>query len=177
MDTILCVSSDNIDWPAWIEAIAVSLTLIVAVILPFVERALRRKEEKVLQTAALIAIAERAEVMMARLQRRAHKGSIERSEYPWLSDEASAITKVAESVDLTSLKDNSLAGPFGDIQEAARTAKRRLGTDRGHAQAGSKTFTVQTSRFDEPANKVAGALAKLRARLAQIRASWALSSR
>jgi hypothetical protein len=94
------------------------------------------------------------------LRRRALAGAIPRSEVGWLEDESIAANKMADAVDLTLLSDGD------QVQQAARTAHRRLRQVIAAAPAGGKSLTLQTDKFDDPFNRVSSALAKLEAKTA-----------
>ena len=169
MDVHLIVypSHAGIDWAAWVEAFAVLGTLIVAFILPRRDRKAALKEVKDAQQAALTVIAKRVKDAVEHLHSRAHQGVIARNELDWLRDEAAAMSKLADQVDLTSLKSAPLVEAFTAVQEAARTASRRLKQVEDAAEPGSDPLTPQADKFDNPFEQVSAAVVALEAQPAR----------
>jgi cob(I)alamin adenosyltransferase len=154
----------QIDWAAlaaWVQAIFSVVAIFVAIQISNGDRKRRRDQEFNAQKAALTAIAQRAKITIERLQGRASSKTLKREEIAWLRDEASAISAVADGVDLVTLTESSLVHAFVEVQEGCRTASRRLKRDVAKAPQGGSTIPIDEHRFVDPLNRITMALLAL----------------
>jgi hypothetical protein len=159
---IIVVGPTASNWPAWVQAVGSIIAIAVAIWIPLRERDATRKHEAQSQTAALTAIGERILATVERINRRAGDIFIPRRELPWLCDEADAMSRLADSVDLTHIRDASLIAIFMELQEAARTASRRLSQDRARLGPRDTQVEVEEDRFQDPYDRATRWMEKLR---------------
>jgi hypothetical protein len=107
------------------------------------------------QIAALIAIAERTEKILERLEKRAQAATFKKAELGWLESECEALQLTVGGIDLMSIRDPSLIESVAELQEAARTGFRRFGYVSGHVRANE---AVKADDFDDPLGRARKAL-------------------
>jgi hypothetical protein len=161
---VYVAESNGSDLAAWVQAVGSIIAIGVAIWIPVHERRASRRHEIATQTTALIAIGDRIFKTVERIHRRAADVFIERRELPWLLDEAEATSRLADSVNLTEIKDGSLIPIFMELQEAARTTSRRLSQDRARLSADDNQLQVEPDRFKDPYTRASRWLQALRDR-------------
>jgi hypothetical protein len=159
----LHVINDGADWPAWVQAVGSVLAILVTVGsgIYLQDRERKRKEADSLanQIAALTAIAERCVKLLERLNERATKGTLARDELGWLGDEALAMEATTNAIDLMSIRSTALIAQAAELQEAARTCRRRLGYAAASVKNGRQT---KNDQFDDPLERARKALAAMK---------------
>lgn len=156
------IVGEGIDWPAWFQAGSAGIAIPVSVWLGLLlqDRDRDRKELAELRTqiAALRAIAERAVASITRLHDRAQRSDFKRSDLPWLTDETAALEATVAGIDLMLVKSVTLIGAVAELQQAARTTRRRLAAS---AEEIGNLRQPKKDRFQDPLDRAVKALSEI----------------
>lgn len=156
------VVDKGLDWPAWVQAVGSVAAIVASVWLGRWLQDREREKSAALalrqQAAALVAIGRRCVEAIADLNTRAVTSRLEPDNLGYLQEEAAAAEAAANAIDLMALRSPTLIKHVADLQQAARTSRRRLSYRAKAIREGQMT---KTSRFKACLEKATKALEEL----------------